>query len=159
MAEESTFDPEIFMAQEIEGPMETRYTPIPEADYTATIGGAPEDVVTRKVGDSILLDVTYIIHDEALAEKMGMERLTVRQGIFLDSNANGAIELGPNKNVKLGRLREAVGHNKAGPWNFAMLRGAGPLLITVSIAPDKNDPTILYNRVDKTLPLPSGSRK
>ena len=154
---DSAFDPATFMNQETAGPMETRYTPVPEADYTATIGGEENDVVVRKAGDSILLDVTYIVHDEALAEKMGMSRLSVRQGIFLDVGGNGVIELGPNKNVKLGRLREAVGQNKPAPWNFAMLRGAGPLLLSVIIKPDETDPTVLYNRVTKTLAMPSGT--
>ena len=154
---ESAFDPATFMNQETEGPMETRYTPLPEKDYTATIGDGENDVVVRKAEDSILLDVTYVVHDAELAEKMGMERLSVRQGIFLDVGANGVIELGPNKNVKLGRLREALGQNKPGPWNFAMLRGAGPILISVTIKPDKDDPTVQYNRVVKTLPLPSGT--
>lgn len=147
----STFDPATFMNQETAGVMETRYTPVPADDYTSTI----DDVVVREAGDSILLDVTHLLHAPELAEKMGMERLTVRQGIFLDISANGVLELGPNKNVKLGRLREAVGQNKPGPWNFAKLKGAGPMKISVSIKPDKEDATILYNRVERTLALPS----
>jgi len=152
MSSDSTFDPATFMAQETAGPMETRYTPVPTDDYTATI----DDVGVRETGDAIVLDITHLIHDAELAEKMGMDRLVVRQGIFLDIEPNGVIALGPNKNVKLGRLREAVGQNKPGPWNFQMLKGAGPLRISVSIKPDREDPTILYNRVDKTLPLPAG---
>ena len=152
MPPDSTFDPQTFMAQETSGEMETRYTPVPAGDYTATI----DDIAVREAGDSILLDVTHLIHDSELAEKMGMERLSVRQGIFLDIEPNGVIALGPNKNVKLGRLREAIGQNKPGSWNFQMLKGAGPLRISVSIKPDKDDTTILYNRVDKTLPLPAG---
>ena len=153
MLPDSTFDPQTFMAQETDGAMETRYTPVPADDYTATI----DDVDVRDVGGGqVVLDVTHLIHDSELAEKMGMERLTVRQGIFLDIEPNGVIALGPNKNVKLGRLREAIGQNKPGSWNFQMLKGAGPLRIAVSIKPDKEDPTILYNRVDKTLPLPAG---
>ena len=152
---ESTFDPATFMNTETEGVMETRYTPIPADDYTATI----DDVVVREVtndrGSSILLDVTHLVHAPELAQKMGMERPTVRQGIFLDINPSGVVELGPNKNVKLGRLREAVGQNKPGPWNFAKLKGAGPLKITVSVKPDKDDARIMYNRVERTLAAPS----
>ena len=146
---ESTFDPQTFLNVEVEGEMEVRYTPVPEGDYISTI----DEIAVREVqGGSIVLDVTHLIHDEALAEKMGMDRLTVRQGIFLDIEPDGRIALGPNKNVRLGRLREAVGQNAPGPWNFQMLKGAGPLKIAVSISPDKEDETIKYNRVDRTLP-------
>ena len=150
---ESAFDPQTFMNIEIAGEMETRYTPVTPGTYPATIDGIDIREVTNDRGSSFLLDVTYLIHDEALAEAMGMERVTVRQGIFLEVEPNGNIALGPNKNVKLGRLREAVGQNKSGPWSFAMLQGAGPVNITVSNAPDKNDPTIVYSRVDKVVAI------
>ena len=111
-----------------------------------------DDIAVREVTDAVRLDVTSKLLDVAsLEETMGMDRLTVRQGLFLDIGANGAIAIGPNKNVKLGRLRDAVGQNKDCKWNFAMLKGAGPLKIAVSVKPDKDDPTIVYNRVDKTM--------
>ena len=146
---ESTFDPASFMTQEVEGEMETRYDPVPPSDYNSTI----EAIDIRPAGDAIILDVTHLIHDTALAENMGMEKILVRQGIFLDIEPGGAIALGPNKNVKLGRLREAVNQNGPGKWGFQMLVGAGPMRSTVSNKPDKDDPTTIYSRVDKTLPL------
>jgi len=150
---DSTFDPESFMQQEMTGQMETRYTPVPANDYTSTI----DDVVVRETADGTkILDVTHLIHDSQLAEDMGMEKLFVRQGIFLDIEPGGNIAIGPNKNVKLGRLREAVGQNTPSTWSFGLLKGAGPLRISVSIKPDKEDPSIQYNRVDKTLPLEPG---
>ncbi len=153
MAEESTFDPATFLASETAGAMEVNYTPVPADDYTAMIDDITARQVTTDRGTSIVLDVTHLIDNPALAEELGMERLTVRQGIFLDVEPNGAIALGPNKNVKLGRLRAAVGQNGAAPWNFAMLKGAGPLRLGVSVVPDKKDPTIPRNQVDRTLPM------
>lgn len=153
--EESTFDPQTFLNSEVAGVMETNYTPVPGNDYTATIDDIIAREVTTERGTSIVLDILHLIHDEALKEKLGMERLIVRQGIFLDVGPRGEILLGPNKNVKLGRLRAAVGQNKAGPWNFGMLKGAGPLRITVSVGPDKKDPTIPRNNVDKTFAMPT----
>lgn len=148
MADEtaSAFDPETFMHTEVSGEMETKYTPVPEADYESSIDTIDIRKITTDRGAAIVLDVNHLINDSALAEKMGMERLTVRQGIFLDVEPDGRIALGPNKNVKLGRLRAAIGQNKAGAWNFAMLEGAGPLMISVSIDGD-------YNRVDRTMPM------
>jgi len=150
MAEESTFDAESFMQTEVEGEMDTKYTPVPADDYHSVI----DDIRIRAAKESVVLDVYHkLVGVDELCEAMGMEQLMVIQGIFLDIDTNGAIALGPNKNVKLGRLREAVGQNSGGPWNFAMLKGAGPIKISVSIKPDKDDDTILYNRVDKTLPV------
>ena len=151
----STFDPETFLTTEIVGEMETRYTPIPDGEYSSTIDEIAIRVIDNDSGRSILLDVTHLIHDEELAENMGMERLTVRQGIWLDVSDNGAVELGPNKNVKLARLREAVGQNSGGPWNFNMLKGAGPLFVTVGHKVDDGDPTVIYNRIMKTSATPT----
>lgn len=150
---ESSFDPSTFMNTEVAGEMETTYTPIPAADYSANVDEIDVRQITTDQGNAVVLDVTYLIHAPDLAAEMGMERLTVRQGIFLDIEPNGAIALGANKNVKLGRLREALGQNAPGPWNFQMLVGAGPLTITVSTKPSPKDETVVYNNVDKTLPL------
>lgn len=153
MVEESTFDPATFLASEVAGEMEINYTPVPAGDYVSMIDDITARQVTTDRGTSIVLDVTHLIDNPEVAEKLGMERLTVRQGLFLDVEPNGAIALGPNKNVKLGRLRAAVGQNGAGPWNFAMLKGAGPLRLGISVVPDKKDPSIPRNQVDRTLPM------
>lgn len=147
--EESAFDPETYMHTDVDGVMETKYTPVPEADYESSIDTIDIRKITTDRGAAIVLDVNHIINDPVLAEKMGMERLNVRQGIFLDVEPDGRIALGPNKNVKLGRLRAAVGQNSAKAWNFSMLEGAGPLMIAVSIDGD-------YNRVDRTTALGEG---
>ncbi len=150
MSETSTFDPDTFLSTSIEGALSTRIDPLPSDDYTATIDSIGQP---RQVGESVVVDVVYIVHDEELASNMGLERLIVRQGLFLDVDASGGIAQGPNKNVQLGRLRAAVGQNGPEAWNFSMLQGAGPLRITVGQNPDKHDPSIIYNRVNKTMPM------
>ena len=37
MSDGTTFDPDLFMSQEVEGEMETKYTPVPDGDYISTI--------------------------------------------------------------------------------------------------------------------------
>ena len=147
----STFDLDTFMSTTVEGANETKYTPIPEADYTAFIEDCAPRQVETKNGDATVLDVTYkLVNVEQLQQDMGMEELSVRDSIFLDVEPSGAIAFGKNKNVRLGRLREAVKQNdpkKA--WSPMMLKGAGPVLIKVTQKPDTNDPTIVYNRVSK----------
>ena len=83
-----------------------------------------------------------------------MERISVKQSLFLDIDGSGALAFGANKNVKLGKLREALGQNNPGQsWNIQMLAGAGPLRIKVGSRPDKNDSTIIYNDVKATAAL------
>ncbi|KKN74519.1 hypothetical protein LCGC14_0389360 [marine sediment metagenome] len=142
----STFDAESFMSQAVDGEMETRYTPIPDNNYVAMLS---DKLTLREVNDSPVVDVLYIIDDEELRAKMDVEELIVKQSLFTDVNDDGRIAFGTNKNVKLGRLRAALGQNVAGQtWNFQMLAGAGPVRIKVGHRPDKNDPTIVYNEVN-----------
>jgi hypothetical protein len=143
--DDHTFDPDVFMSAEVSAPMETTYTPVAEGEYLAAI----DDIKVRKAKDSVICDVTWLIMDDALKASMGMDRITVRQSVFLDVEASGALQLGPNKNVQLGKLRAALGQNGSGPWSFAQLKGAGPVKITVGVRPDRDDPEKKYNDVKK----------
>ncbi|MDE0330988.1 MAG: hypothetical protein OXL41_03900 [Nitrospinae bacterium] len=124
----SAFDPNTFMSQEVSGANEESYTPVPENDYS---GCYIKDVEPTKLGDSGALIIQWIIPDEDLKKELNMEEIQCRQTCFLDLDENGAIEFGPNKNVRLGRLRSAVGQNTGAAWSPAMLVGAGPCTIKV----------------------------
>jgi len=143
--ENDTFDADVFMSAEVTAPMETTFTPVPEGEYSGCI----DDVKIRKAKDSVICDVTWLLMDEALKAQMSMDRVTVRQSVFLDVEANGALQLGPNKNVQLGRLRAALNQNGSGPWSFSQLKGAGPVKLTIGIRPDQHDPEKKYNDVKK----------
>lgn len=124
----SAFDPDVFLAGEISGSNEVNYTPVPIAEYQAFIG----DVGMDSYNDQPILVVTYDLLDDALKAQLGMEKVTVQDRLFLDMDDNGQIAFGPNKNVKLGRTREAVGQNDPKKkWSPNMLRGAGPVVIKV----------------------------
>lgn len=124
----SAFDPDIFLNQEVTGANEVKYTPVPVGEYQAYI----DDLSMDSYENQPILVVHYALLSEELKEKLGLEKPTVQDRIFLDMNDDGTIAFGPNKNVKLGRTREAVGQNDpAKTWNFNMLRGAGPVLIMV----------------------------
>lgn len=153
MSTDSTFDPETFLNTSIDQAMETRYTTLPAAEYNAFIADISARTMQINGQASTLLDIDYMINDEALASKLNLKELKVRQGIFLDVGPDGKTLLfGPNKNVRLGRVREAVRQNQPNkPWSFGMLRGAGPVKITVEVEPDKKDPTVMYNRVTKVV--------
>ena len=136
--EMSTFDPEIFLAKETDAQFETKYTLVPEDDYTALI----EKVVGRQTQTGqIVVDVIWNLMDiDELKEKLNLRQAFVKQGIFLDYE-NGILAEGENANINLGKLREAVNQNKKGkPWSFNQLIGAGPA--TVHVVQDGD-----YNKV------------
>lgn len=154
---ESTFDADAFMAGESDTTLDTRFTPFDEGEYTVILG---EDIRAKagKESDSgrptVLVTVPYNILDEEVKEKLDMENPTLFDMLFVELNEDGSIASGPNKNVKLGALRAALNQNVSGqPWNFNMLKGGGPIRIYVTKRPDKEDPTIIYNRVQRFAPM------
>lgn len=125
------FDPDTFVNQETTDANATTFDPIPEGEYVAMITRAP---AVREVGNEgrVVMDVTWEIDDEELKQKLERDRLTVRQSVFLDIE-DGKLATGKNKNVQLGKLRDALGQNKPGKsWKPSDLEGAGPARIQVS---------------------------
>ena len=138
----SVFDPDKFMSQSADTGS-TTFEPIPEKEYTAMV----DDVVLRATNNgSVLADVTFMLNDPDVAKQLGREKLTVKTGIFLDVTPNGAFDMSKGKNIKLNRLRDAVGQNKPG-WTMQQLKGAGPLKVMVSQRRDKDATDVIYNDV------------
>ena len=144
----SQFNPDTFLNTEIDEEFETHFTPIPADDYQAIIGDVKPRVTAK--GQSIL-DVYYDLVDvDEIKKNLGVPELRVRQSIFLDINEHGGMEIGGNKNIKLGKLRKAVGQNQSGqPWAPSMLVGAGPVTVMVIEKPDADDPDTIYNEVKR----------
>lgn len=147
----STFDPDTFLSTQVTEKMASHYTPIPEGEYQATIA----DVVVRQPKEGMrILDVTYnVIMDDEIRKSLGLDNPTTRQSIFLDTTPSGGLAFGPNRNVKLGKLRDAVGQNVGKPWSPLSLVGAGPLLIKIKHRIDQDDPDIIYTDVARVAPL------
>ena len=153
----STFDKDAFLAGSVDGSNATRFDPIPEDDYQGMI-----DTVDARgnVGpnDAVVLDINWILmgpQADIVKENMGLERLTFRDSVFLDLDSAGALDMGPNKNVRLGRIREALSQNDpTQSWNFKMLEGQGPVMlrITQQASKQEGDDTI-YNRVSRVAPV------
>ena len=118
------FDPETFLNTQVDGEMDTQFTPIPEGDWMATIDKIAFRKVTNKNGeDKVIMDLTWEILDESVKKQTELEKPTARQSIFLDLTPEGGIDRGKNKNVQLGKVRDAVGQNKSGkPWGPAQLQ-------------------------------------
>jgi len=109
-----------FMATEIEGELDTEFTPIPEAEYQALIKEIKPGTTPK---GSAFMEVIWIVDDASVRELLGMDEPTSRQTVWLDFTEAGALEFGKNKNVGLGRLRDALGQNTGAPWKPTDLLG------------------------------------
>lgn len=130
----SVFDKDTFLNTSVTGQSEVDYTPIPEGEYKAYIDTVGMDKYNdAERGEVPVLILTYaLIEVEHLKEELGLAKPQVQDRLFLDVE-NGALAFGPNKNVKLGQVREAVSQNDAKKaWNMNLLRGAGPVLLKVT---------------------------
>lgn len=126
------FDKETFLSTHIEAPMETKFTPLPEDDYRAVIDDIDFVEMGQGENKSNVLVVVFAVLDAKAREFMKMDKPTVKHNIFLDFESDGRLSFGTNKNIGLGMLRDALGQNTGAPWNFNMLRGAGPVLLKIN---------------------------
>lgn len=151
----STFDPDSFLAQDLSGASETKYTAVPESDQKAFVGDLKmETYKDPERGDVPVLALTWNLLDEdgKLKATLGLDKPTVVDKIFIDMNPDGTIAFGPNKNVRLGRVREAVGQNDPKKkWSFNQLRGAGPVLLKIEHGYNKQTGEGPFARVAKVV--------
>lgn len=145
----STFDPDSFLNEAVDGALSTSPEPIPEGEYLAVVSSGDKAVTVRQTDKgSTILDITWEIQDGNLAEALGRQTVTVRQSIFLDMTPQNTLDRSKGKNTGLGRVRSALGQNDPSrPWSFGMLKGAGPATIRVTQRPAPNDDSIIYNDV------------
>jgi hypothetical protein len=139
----SDFDPETFLQQTVDHPLETEFVLIPPGEYVATIDDFDKDAVEQinftyksgaragQPGIMTKLTLPFVIDDDGVKKQLGREKVVVTRQFILDLDDNGHLADGKNKNVELGRLRDAVGQNDGSPWTIANLRGVGPLMVRV----------------------------
>lgn len=149
---DQVFDADAFMNDTIDAPMETQLSGVPDGEYVAMIGDFDSSAfktITTKNGDRPVLEIPFMIQDDALTAKMG-RAATHRETYWLDFDDNGKLAVGPDKNTRLGQLRSALGQNVAGsPWAPAMLRNMGPLRIAIKTKTDSKDPDKKYTNITK----------
>ena len=124
----STFDADELLNMQAEGSMETRYTPCPEGEWPAYVSKLEGRSGESEKGPWTVLDVTWTVTAPEVIQELGVDEPKVRQSIFLEFNEAGQLAMGKGKNVRLGRLREAVGQNGAGPWAPGNLEGASAIV-------------------------------
>lgn len=148
----SVFDTDVFLGTTYTEENDTTFTPLPEGDYLATIGPDEDDLKlatgVSERGVWARLELQWYVDDPELAEKMGMQQLRVKQSLFLDLEGNPPrLAMGRNRNIKLGRVRKAVGQNTGRDWDIGQLRGAGPARIIVDQTASREDPEQIFNNV------------
>ena len=141
-----TFNPEALEAAVIEAENATTIDPLEEKDYPGVIKEY-KFVAPNKPDQSPKMDVYWILDDPEQQAKLEREELVCRQTVWLDITEEGAIKTGPNVNVGLGRLREAIGLNKPG-FRFEQLTGSAAT-VTVKQSTKEDDPTTIYSNVVK----------
>lgn len=146
------FDADKFLNQSTDQAMATVMAPCPEGEYEALIENVEAfPIKDKNTGqerdDTLRLQVTWNIIDQALLESIDRPKITVRQAIFIDLDESGAFAHGKDKNVSLGKLRAAVRQNDSGPWSPASLVGAGPALVRVTHRPNKDDDSMIYAEI------------
>ena len=122
----------------------TKFAPIPAGDYTAII----DDAQLRAAGNGVVLDVTCLLQAPEVAQKLGRDKLSVRGGLFLDLTPSNQLDMGAGKNIRLNRLREAVGLNKPMPVRDLKDQLKGKTVkVQVTLRPDKNNSDVVYNDI------------
>lgn len=121
-----SFDPQSFLESSVNSSNDTKVIPVAIGEYQGIIEKITPRQWTSRDGatSGIAIDLIWMVEDAAEKERLGRETVTVKQGIMLDTNKAGALDMSSGKNVALGRLREAVGLNEPGQtFTFSMLPG------------------------------------
>lgn len=139
------FDSASFLNSALGGSNATRRDPLPAGETTGQI--TKIDLVSgEKDGRAwYKLNSTIELNDSSYLASANRERATITYGIMLDMNEGGGVAMGPNKNVQLGKLREACGVNQPGKTLNDMV---GQFIrVVISHRPDKDDPSVIYDDV------------
>lgn len=107
--------------------------PVPIGEYKATIDEVELEAFAGKKDVTktyLRCTVSYRILDEQVALALAgadgkpREKVVAVDGWLVDLTDGGDIDFGPDRNINLGRLREATGCNKPGDeWSFPGFKG------------------------------------
>lgn len=147
----SMFDPNLLLNSAIDGELATRRDPLPAGETTGQI--VKVETATGISGPKssnpgkpwYKLNVTIEMNDPAYLARATREKATITYGVMLDLTEQGAVAMGPNKNVQLGKLRAATGTNQPGK-SLQDMNGRFIRLV-IGHRPDDNDASIVYDEV------------
>lgn len=127
------FNADAFLNQTVEAVLDTKRIPMPEGDHDELrVSKIEVKSGTVKEGDNAgnvwaRLTVRLVNLDPNVAEEMKLgadAEPTVRWEEFLDLTAEGGLDVSEGKNIKLGKLRHALGQNSDESWTINDMKGA-----------------------------------
>lgn len=139
-----SFDPDTFMSQTVDQPLATEFTLVPVNEYMAAVDDFDRDAfetvefeykkgkLAGTPGKMFKFNCPIVINDDKVRQELGRDKVIITKQFILDLDEDGKLAFGTNRNVELGRLRDAVNQNGPGPWSPAQLRGAGPFMVKVT---------------------------
>lgn len=113
----SLFDPSTFLDSSAGGPLSTERLLVPAGVYSnAYISDVTPKEGTIGEGDRagqpwVSINFIWVIDDNELRQKMDRAEVKVTQSVMLDLTEDGQLDTGKGKNVRLGKLRKALGIN------------------------------------------------
>lgn len=146
------FDASNFMSAVFEEANDTKRVPCPAGEFQAIIEKVEPKTGTIGKGERMGqpwagLSVTYNIQDPAVLALVNRDKVTITDTVMLDLTPQGGLDMGPQKNIALGRLREACNLNQKGqPFSPMMLAGRF-VKVSVRHVPGYKDPSELQAEV------------
>lgn len=106
------FDPDTFLDSYVEEANETERVLIPAGVYAAFVEDVDSRSGSKEDGSPwVQLVIKWNIEDAGVQESLNRDKVLLTDAFFIDLNDDDAIATGVNKNVRLGKLRKAVGKN------------------------------------------------
>ena len=139
------FDPTSFLNSPMADANATRRDPLPAGETFGTITKLDMAHGTSDRGPWRKLNISIEIGDPAYLTRADRQKAVVTYGLMLDLTDTGTISMGPNVNVRLGKLREATGVNQPGKALTEMV--GRPIKVIIGHRPDANDPSVMYDEV------------
>lgn len=111
------FDADTFLDSSAGGPLSTERTLIPEGTYSSCyIDDVKPQEGIIKSGDRegqpwVRINFRWVLDDQALRDKLGRAEVKITQGVMIDLTTDGKLDFSKGKNIRLGKLRQALGIN------------------------------------------------
>lgn len=122
----SKFDPVAFAQSTFTESNSTESIPVPAGEFPGLAEKVEVLAWASKDGskEGLKLKILWAISDDAVREVTGRAENKVPQDIMLDLTESGMLDMSKGMNVRLGKLREALGLNKPGQaFSFDMIQG------------------------------------
>lgn len=142
------FDPDSFMQETIDKPLDFERTLVPEGEFKLAIDDFTSDAFetfgfTYKKGPNkgeegkmVVFTCPIIVLDDKVKAMLQTEKPLIYHRCTLDFEQDAGMGIvnfkklafGPNKNIELGKLRHATGQGADTNWQITKLRGSNPFM-------------------------------